>query len=886
MKTFENIQFNGTFRDYQARIIDRLDSYFHDNKINIVAAPGSGKTILGLEIIRKLDNPCIIFSPTTTIRNQWGDRFEQNFLPIDLSAEEFISFDLNSIKPITSITYQALYSAISKVKCKTEDEQVDYSNIDLFKLIKQNGIKTICLDEAHHLQNEWQKALETFIKGLDKNIKIISLTATPPYDASPAEWKRYNEICGEIDEEIFIPELVKQNNLCPHQDYIYFNFPTKEEVNEFQDYKQKIVNALETVKDLPFIETLTNKIDELYRLGDEMIYANVHQIVSIMVLLDYFGYIPNLAIVKALTTKRTLPNFKLEFAEIALQFLLESSKLLSEEEKDELLKVLKSNGIIDKNKVELDLNATLKRKLISSMGKLESIKQIAKCESNCLGEKLRMLILTDYIKKESVKEIGTNKKFNNISVVSIFENLRKEKLNCNIAVLSGSLIILPENIFSELKKQNIKYTSEKIANTGYQSVNFKATNREKVNIVGKLFETGKIQILIGTKSLLGEGWDSPCINSLILASFVGSFMLSNQMRGRAIRIDKNNPDKTANIWHLVTVEPEYLIQGRRLTLEEKEMFNAKKYLNSCDFKVLERRFESFIGPNYETGKIESGIERVSIIKPPYDKDGIENINEQMKEISAERAHLKEVWQNALADTGKTAITSEVPKEKRVPNATTNIFGIVNLIITLLVTTLEISYIKICTNSATSENVLLLILFTILFIFFLYLTYKLTYKIISHISPHQSIKTLCKCLLKTLKDIDVIESDAHLKVKSYSDIFFDVMLTNATVYEQNIFNTAVKEIYSVIENPRYLIIKQKRNKKYNYSQSFACPNIIGQKKENVEILAHYLEKSMGKMKLVYTRNEQGRKLILKCRKHSYITFNERCVNKKFKVVNYE
>ena len=55
----------------------------------------------------------------------------------------------------------------------------------------------------------------------------------------------------------------------------------------------------------------------------------------------------------------------------------------------------------------------------------------------------------------------------------------------------------------------------------------------------ELFEQGQINALVGTKSLLGEGWDAPCINSLILATYVGSFMLSNQMRGRTIRTDKN-----------------------------------------------------------------------------------------------------------------------------------------------------------------------------------------------------------------------------------------------------------------------------------------------------------------------------------------------------------
>ena len=60
---FNNISFKGVFRDYQQRVLDNSSKFLFDGKINIVAAPGSGKTILGLELIRRLDAPCIIFSP-------------------------------------------------------------------------------------------------------------------------------------------------------------------------------------------------------------------------------------------------------------------------------------------------------------------------------------------------------------------------------------------------------------------------------------------------------------------------------------------------------------------------------------------------------------------------------------------------------------------------------------------------------------------------------------------------------------------------------------------------------------------------------------------------------------------------------------------------------
>ena len=48
-----------------------------------------------------------------------------------------------------------------------------------------------------------------------------------PYDVEPNIWANYVSLCGEIDAEISVPELVKAKNLCPHQDYIYFNYPTE-----------------------------------------------------------------------------------------------------------------------------------------------------------------------------------------------------------------------------------------------------------------------------------------------------------------------------------------------------------------------------------------------------------------------------------------------------------------------------------------------------------------------------------------------------------------------------------------------------------------------------------------------------------------------------------
>ncbi|MDO5747162.1 MAG: DEAD/DEAH box helicase family protein [Actinomycetaceae bacterium] len=71
--------FQGTFRTYQARVLDSVHTYLDDGRCHIVAPPGSGKTILELELATRFQSPAIVFSPTRAIRTQRIDRFEQYF---------------------------------------------------------------------------------------------------------------------------------------------------------------------------------------------------------------------------------------------------------------------------------------------------------------------------------------------------------------------------------------------------------------------------------------------------------------------------------------------------------------------------------------------------------------------------------------------------------------------------------------------------------------------------------------------------------------------------------------------------------------------------------------------------------------------------------------
>lgn len=863
MKDFSEIKFQGTFRVYQQKVLDNVEAHMADGRIHIVAAPGSGKTVLGLELIRRQNTPCIILSPTTAIRQQWGERFKELFLAPGQDFDALFSHDLHTVKLLNSVTYQALYTAIEKKSDEDGDE--DCSDLDIFQLMKAFGVKTICLDEAHHLKNEWQKALEKFIKALDSNITVISLTATPPYDSGGDEWARYQAVCGEIDQEIFVPELVGQNTLCPHQDYVYFNFPTEEELEIWAAHKANAEQAVAALSQLPVFPELCTRLNQAQELESAKEY------VSVFVLLGHFGLTVEKSVMKRLAYRTKLPEFSMEQAETALQFLL-GGDLLSEEEQESVKHVLNEHNVYNKRKVELVLTDKLKRALLSSVGKLNSIDRIVRSETAAMGENLRMLVLTDYIKKETLSKAVYEESFQSVNVVSIFETIRRIGTGAKIGVLSGTLVILPKSI----DLSDIKHRSEDIPGTDYCVVDIPGPTHRAVNYVGDLFTSGKLQILIGTKSLLGEGWDSPCINSLILASFVGSYVLSNQMRGRAIRINKKDPNKVANIWHLVTVEPEYLFQEGALKQNAAKIVYNKNVLTSYDLDVLKRRFDAFMGPNYTTGAIESGIDRITAIQAPYDEGGIEAINGNMLTLSTQRAAVAEQWKRQVMDPNfSVSVQTKAPKSVQLPIPAFG--GLSNLLGGAAGVLLALGGVHqlISGNAGFAAGL----------VFAAYSVAKPVLPsvlgIFRHSSPEKSVLSIGRAVCQALRECGFIESDVKVTAcEDSSDGSVALQLQNATTREENVFHGAMAEILSPIEEPRYILISKSGKSKYNYRLSFACPAILSKKKEHAQLLSKKLSAASGKFEAVYAQREDGRKLLLRCRQESYISEGQKSLKSKY------
>lgn len=131
----EEFKFTGKWRLYQQKFLDDIKIHLDDKKLNVVAAPGAGKTTLGIEIVQRLKNPALILSPSITIKNQWKQRLVQSFLPENANAD-WVSTSIKNIAVITSTTYQAVHS-VMKTRETTEA---------FIEALKQYGVKTFSMN--------------------------------------------------------------------------------------------------------------------------------------------------------------------------------------------------------------------------------------------------------------------------------------------------------------------------------------------------------------------------------------------------------------------------------------------------------------------------------------------------------------------------------------------------------------------------------------------------------------------------------------------------------------------------------------------------------------------------------------------------------------------
>ena len=882
----KDMNFKGKWRDYQARVLEEMDAHFDDRRLHLVAAPGAGKTVLGLEIVRRIGRPALVFAPTIAIRDQWEQRLCPLFLDSPPTAA-WISRDLADLRQLTLTTYQSL-DALRR------SEELDA----LIDTLNNCGPLTLVLDEAHHLRREWWKCLIELANRL-QDVRIVSLTATPPYDASFAEWSRYEELCGPIDIEIGIPELVRNGDLCPHQDHLILSAP-KEDALELLEQRRRALGEL--ARELRGDDSLLDWLAAHPWLTDpkahvEAILEAPDMLSAVLVLLASAGReLPQPALKLLGVSAREIPAPSLFWLERFLDGVLvqhKSSFTLDPARLKTMRDQLHRHGLIEGDRVRLTHTRSVFKLMTSSLAKMDSIITIARAETAALGTDLRMVVLSDHIRAgELPARADTPYVPTKLGVVPIFEMLRRSAIDEDyLGVLTGSLVLIPRRTLASLHKVAAEMrldpanfrSSDLAACPDHVRVACRTgSSAGLVRVITELFTRGDLHILVGTQSLLGEGWDAPVLNSLVLASNTASFMLSNQMRGRSIRIDPSRPDKVANIWHLATLDPTNRESWDALATNLNWGFLGDSGVPSItDLGVVARRFKAFEGvANSATTLIEDGVARLGVdLASPLTTSNLRTYN-----IAADRPAIAERWRVSLGGGDARARVRETTATNHAPRA-----------LSWFDTLHALGWSAAGGGALAAANALREVrsyadlglvgmgiagVATLASLPRLVKAGRLAWR---NGSLEGSLQEVAWVTLLALVDSDLLSrrelEHAAVEIRTSIDGRKDVILTGVSRTAERQVMQAIAEILGPVQNPRYLLVRRSWLGPRRRVDFHAVPTALGARKDFAERFAELWLERIGYSDLVFARTAESRLTILQARASSFAAGFQRKVDRR-------
>lgn len=291
------LRFQGEWRHYQQLALEAFedDRRRGRHRTHVVAPPGSGKTLLGMEMVRRIGRRAVVLAPNSAVQSVWL-RAAEHFCADGLRPGELAGTSTEA--PVACLTYQSLcrlddpgaaLDELVEVRWATErakatgrspedvrseaagwegaaaerrrrelarvratlkrevargEHPLDLADLlsgpalERLRRLRDLGVGTVVLDECHHLASLWGHVVRAAAEELGE-VHLIGLTATPPEELTSEEAELYGGLLGPVDFTVPTPAVVKDSYLAPYQELAWLTEPLAAEVSWLREHDQR-----------------------------------------------------------------------------------------------------------------------------------------------------------------------------------------------------------------------------------------------------------------------------------------------------------------------------------------------------------------------------------------------------------------------------------------------------------------------------------------------------------------------------------------------------------------------------------------------------------------------------------------------------------------------
>ncbi|HET7013452.1 MAG TPA: DEAD/DEAH box helicase family protein [Streptosporangiaceae bacterium] len=719
------LAFKGTWRGYQQLALDAFEAGLRSGQqqTHIVAPPGSGKTLLGLELVRRLGTRALVLAPNTAVQAQWlrtAGAFgaEPGVAAADPSA------------PIACLTYQSLcqlddpaaairaqaerrwaadraratggsgepasvdevlreasgwtgaarerqsrelsriMATIRREIAKGHDSAIDFDQLlgpgarERIAALSGAGVRTVVLDECHHLASMWGYVVRAALTQLP-GAHVVGLTATPPDALTTEEHDLYTGLLGPVTYAIPTPALVRERALAPYQELAWLTRPLAAETAwlaehdlRFTELITRLHAAEDGVSSLP--EWVLVRLRErgrkpgadaeipwtrfqhahpaLARAGARFIASSDLELPAGIPRGE--GY-------------REPPDFDdwlVLLEDYALRCLAPADGAAAAAQYAAIAEALRALGFSLTRQGIRRGASDVDRLLTNSAAKAIALTDVLACEFDARGVQLRAVVLTDTEQAAAPGRgladlLPADAGSAPAALHAVAADPRTKPLR-PLLVTGRGLRCVAEDADALLTALAQAAALAAAPLDGWRAepsdsglVRLSAVGSAWqpglwVELATAAFVTGATRALIGTRAMLSEGWNAPCVNCLVDLSSASTAVFVQQSRGRALRLDPADPAKIASNWDIICVAPE-LARG------------------TGDYQRFVRKHLHVFAPS-EDGAIEAGPSHVhpslGPFSPPADSE-FAQINRSMADRTAQREIALQRWRIGEPYTG-------------------------------------------------------------------------------------------------------------------------------------------------------------------------------------------------------------------------------------------
>ena len=521
-----------TLRAWQADAVEAVTARLEpqDARLCLVAPPGAGKTICSLAIAERMGCPVIVFVPTTALVHQWKERIGDALVALAAEAPP---------PPISVHTYA--------------------SNAPL----PQGAL--VILDEAHHTTQAWGRQIEA---GLQGGHRVLGLTATPPYEAPG--WDQFIALVGEDPVTINAPPLVREGQLCPYQDLAWPMAVDLDDLPALRELEEQL-SGLEEALEPQFGAWAANRLrEDLWTLTEERFSGESGLLVALCRLRKARGAeLPaDLPMDPELHDPPTLHDRALALWAFG-------------EAKDSTVnRKLRKVGFRIRKKGPVLVDDVAWRSLATSAVRIRGTVEVLAAEHAARGDSMRALIACD---RDAEGERLSARQV----LKALVDDPRTDVLDPILC--TGTVFWVDDDLWPRM--QHRLPPLPWVDAEGHRELDVQGwETAERVAMATKLLTEGVTRCLVGTRHLLGEGWDCPPVSCVVDLTGITASVTVNQVRGRAMRPDPADASKVASLWDVFAVAPG-IADGDRM------------------LRRLQTRHQHTFGVDPE-GRIRSGVARI------------------------------------------------------------------------------------------------------------------------------------------------------------------------------------------------------------------------------------------------------------------------------------